>query len=582
MASTDELYRQYAIEQGWLPPDAGPATDATAIEAVPPPPPTGATADLNFAIPAGAVDAGAPPPPGGPPPNVRQPTMQIVNGAPVGKTPDQMTDAEYADYLEAQGAVMPTGKPTLQRPQDAAPPPPAGYVTAQDNTRNAIYADVNKRAAEADAEKDAIAKANTGGGAPPAGGRGGGPMVVPGGWKRTVSGDVLQGFDALQTQRAQGAQDREIEARLVNQAYAQHLEERGAQLQAEQEAQAAELERQRQAQQKAQGDYDAAAKAAREAHVDPKRFFGDDAGTTILAVIGSALGGLGAALTGGPNQAMAMINAAIDRDIKAQESALLQKKGAADNALGRLRDETGNLSAAKMAYKQAALGYAQNQMDRLGATAKDAELRNALSAELENQVGQSLDFRMKTEQFIPPRVVGGAPSAADKDLDKIFEGPDGSRYVAPNKETRDKLAAGAASIASFKKYANQLDELRNDPMTYVPGTEQNAKAKTLGQKMVFESKSAEDLGAISKDDREMVENTLGDPTGLTSRAGQKAKTYGDLLDDRYKATLRANVVNQVQTGNKLDQRGQLAPTAVYTGKSPTAPKPPPPGFKPVQ
>lgn len=595
MPTTDELFRQYAIQQGWMPPD--PTVDASAAEYVPPPvgaadasaaestdPQDASAAEkgahlmFNGAIPAGTIpDVGEiQVTPGAP--GVRQPVSQVINGAP-SKPVDQMTPAEYADYLEAQGAVMPTGKPTVQRPIDIGGTPAAEAGAHQ----AAIYADLDQRKADAQGEKDAIAQANAGGGAS-AGARPGfgGPSVVPGGWRRTVSAPVLEGFDELQAKRAQTATDNEIDARLVNQKYAQALEERGAQLQGEQEAAAVELERQKQAHQKAMDDASIAAKAARDARLDPKKAFGDGAGG-IIAALAVGLGQVGASLTGGPNVALGIVNKQIDESMRAQEAEMKAKGANADNMLARLKDQTGSLQAAKLAYKQAGLAYAQNQLDKLGAAAKDSELRANLANELQNQLGQSLDFRMKTEQYIPPRVVGGAAaSPADKDQDRIFEAPDGTRYVAPNKDTRDKLAAGSASITAFKKYAAELDQLRNDPMTYIPGTAQNAQAKTVGQKMVFEAKSAEDLGAISKDDRAMVENTLGDPTGITSRAGQKGLTYSTLLDEGYKRKLQSNAVNQVQTGNRLDQRGQLTPTAVYTGKSPTAPKAPPPGFKPVQ
>ena len=600
MPTTDELFRQYAIQQGWMPPD--PMADASAAEFVPPPTGTadasaaeatnpqdasaaerGANLMFNANIPAGAIpDVGEITIDRGAPPNVRQPTSQVINGAP-SKPVDQMTPAEYADYLEAQGAVMPAGKPTVQRPVDAAPPP-AGYVTPQDNTRENLYSDLYQRQNDAQTEKDTIAQANAGASGAGAGRGGGmgGPSVVPGGWRRTVSGPVLEGFDELQAQRAQDATDKEIDARLVNQKYAQALEERGAQLQGEQEAAAVELERQQQAHRKAMDDASIAAKAARDARLDPKKAFGDGAGG-IIAALAVGFGQIGASLSGGPNVALNIVNKQIDESMRAQEAEMKAKGADADNMLARLKDQTGSLQAAKLAYKQAGLAYAQNQMDKLGPAAKDSELRAALASELQNQLGQSLDFRMKTEQYIPPRVVGGsAPSPADKDQDKIFEGPDGARYVAPNKETRDKLATATQHLQTYKGYANQLDKLRDDPLTYVPGTEENARAKTLSQAMVFEVSQVNELGAISKDDREMVESTLGDPTSLRSRAGAKGMQYGQLLDDRFKAGLRANAVNQVQTGNKLDQRGQLAPTAVYTGKSPTAPKAPPAGFKPVQ
>lgn len=64
-----------------------------------------------------------------------------------------------------------------------------------------------------------------------------------------------------------------------------------------------------------------AVEEARNTRIDPSRLFRDRGAAGAIGVaIATALGGLGAALTGGPNRALETIERAIDRDIAAQES----------------------------------------------------------------------------------------------------------------------------------------------------------------------------------------------------------------------------------------------------------------------
>lgn len=94
--------------------------------------------------------------------------------------------------------------------------------------------------------------------------------------------------------------------------------------------QQAELERERQAAlTEAQARYQQAFEAARTATINPHRLLGNAAGLVGVA-IATALSGIGAALTGGPNRALETIERAIDRDIAAQESNAANLRASAD------------------------------------------------------------------------------------------------------------------------------------------------------------------------------------------------------------------------------------------------------------
>lgn len=79
-------------------------------------------------------------------------------------------------------------------------------------------------------------------------------------------------------------------------------------------------------------------------HIDPNRYLGSmDTGQRIGTAIALALGGLGAGLTGGPNQALSFLNSQIDRDIDAQKAELGKKEtllSANLKRFGNLREAT--------------------------------------------------------------------------------------------------------------------------------------------------------------------------------------------------------------------------------------------------
>jgi hypothetical protein len=93
-----------------------------------------------------------------------------------------------------------------------------------------------------------------------------------------------------------------------------------------------------------------------EMRVDPQRRY--KGGAKIGAAIAMALGAYGAALARGPNTAMQIIQSEIDRDIKAQEAAIMNQRGiatAAQAEVGMARQLFGDAESQRLAAKNAAL-----------------------------------------------------------------------------------------------------------------------------------------------------------------------------------------------------------------------------------
>lgn len=98
--------------------------------------------------------------------------------------------------------------------------------------------------------------------------------------------------------------------------------------------------------------------------IDPNRYLGKmDTGQKMLTAVGLILGGAGAGLAGGPNQALEFLNKSIDRDIEAQKLGLEKKSTIYKANLQMLHDEDAAadmtrlqmLEMAKLKMGQAAL-----------------------------------------------------------------------------------------------------------------------------------------------------------------------------------------------------------------------------------
>jgi hypothetical protein len=115
------------------------------------------------------------------------------------------------------------------------------------------------------------------------------------------------------------------------------------------------------------------------AKVDPRRLF--TTGGKIGAAIAMALGSFGAALAGGRNTAFDIIQATIQRDISAQESAIAKQRGvvgAKQAEIGMARDLFSDAKSQKLAAENALLTQVNQQIGILAAESKsDTVMANA-------------------------------------------------------------------------------------------------------------------------------------------------------------------------------------------------------------
>ncbi len=133
------------------------------------------------------------------------------------------------------------------------------------------------------------------------------------------------------------------------------------------------------------------------AKIDPDRFYKHEDGSTnygkrILMGLAMGLGAFGTALAGGQNDAMTIIENAINRDVDAQKSTLANKRSAAaakNSELGILRGILGDERLAENSLRRRKIERVRSQLDTISAKfgGREAQARaKELDAKLETQL----------------------------------------------------------------------------------------------------------------------------------------------------------------------------------------------------
>ena len=125
--------------------------------------------------------------------------------------------------------------------------------------------------------------------------------------------------------------------------------------------------------------------------IDPNRLWNESStGGKISAAIGLILGGIGAGLTGGPNQALGVINKMIDRDIDAQRAELGKKHTLFSMNMQKLGNE-------QAAYTATKLQLASTVDGQLRMAAAKSQVPQAQAAALQAQA-------MLKQQMLQPQI----------------------------------------------------------------------------------------------------------------------------------------------------------------------------------
>jgi hypothetical protein len=234
--------------------------------------------------------------------------------------------------------------------------------------------------------------------------------------------ETVEAASPYDTDAAEARANANLDLRLVKQQQAEALAqraERDAQVFDQQAAIAAvRMQHEQQKQQLVDDGVQQDAAAAREfrdqvakQQVDPGRLFSGDLGAfhTVSAVIGNALGAFAAAgggsptvngrraAAGGTNYAGQIINAAIERDIRAQEVNIRTNQENSANQLNDIYRRLGDMNQAKTVLRQMQQDYAGLQMKSLAA--KDGS-QDAVMAHQEWEASNAADRAEQERKFL--------------------------------------------------------------------------------------------------------------------------------------------------------------------------------------
>lgn len=283
------------------------------------------------------------------------------------------------------------------------------------------------------------------------------------------------------------------------------------------------------------------------AQIDPDKFF-KDAGTRgqIAAGLGIAFGAIGAGMTGrGDNQALSIIQGAIDRDINAQEKNLGKKQWEAGE-LGRIyaleKERTGDAIAARLETKAAALAQVKEQAKRLAAISNSEDVAikaQQLQLQTDAQIAalhQQADDRIKealSYKTVMPGGGGGAPKKKTAGGFVIRDPKSGKdRYVefpaGLSEGQKNDVFKRVQGINNAQRTLGRLTEARGAGL---PIADEDAQA--FAQSFTYEYAEGKGQGQATADQEKSVAAKVRGPMGYKA-----IDAYAKNLDDSSEELLR--------------------------------------------
>lgn len=258
-------------------------------------------------------------------------------------------------------------------------------------------------------------------------------------------------------------------------------------------------------------------------------------GAKIGLAISVALGGVGQALTGGPNYALQQISSAIDRDmmiqranIERQQDLVARKTGVASQARALFSSDMEAIDAATIAqYKAAEQMLTNNMQVYRGENAKQygeallANLRaktDSLTAAMHQRAGDNMRGIAASQMALGDQVLQHAQYAVKAEA-MAAQNKELGKYVVtvnvPQEDPKAKPQLGIGALAHPEMAARGI--LPDDKMM-----EQGQEI--LGKSMQFVSLAERLMTALGSDDEQTRKNALSDMIALTQLEIVKSNT----------------------------------------------------------
>lgn len=284
-------------------------------------------------------------------------------------------------------------------------------------------------------------------------------------------------------------------------------------------------------------------------------------GNKIMAGLGVFLGGLG----GGQNNALKIIDKAIDNDITEQK-AMIEKKGNTATQqrglLADLRNQLGSMQSAESAYRSIAATNVQNQLSIISAKTNNAKvkaqadmaisqleqnktklltdiIKNAKVAMAEEMFGPTYKGLTEGEKAalkrLPPEQRAKFVSVPELGIKGIMSGTN-----EDNSKMKTALSDAASSISI-------LDDLGKINTAYLPLTEKQKKADTLRGLLIGRLKTfLVGAGAINEEEWKRIDKMIPNPADIgTARANY---SLTQLKNELIKGMRKTAEVNNLGVG----------------------------------
>lgn len=340
--------------------------------------------------------------------------------------------------------------------------------------------------------------------------------------------------------------------------------------------------------------------------VDPEQYF-KERGTAgaVTSAIAVLFGNIGMAFGAKNNPAMDAMSAAIDRNIKAQEANLANKRhGFADevNIFKQNLDAFGTPEKARLASRVAYLDLGQKMLDERLAQNKTPEAEAAhasASAKVQQERARMLtDFaklehddvtESMNEKFTPAHVVGGGPGASQIDP-KLFvpTGPNGEGYAARTEDEAKNHRTAREGAMELRTVIEKVTALRAKTNPLERGvsklgvdTGDMSEMKSLSTQAGTAINKMKKMGTWDAGAAKAATDQVGDLLAITGHPERAGKSLLEMSDSMLNSQERAQGGQGAQQQIMTNAAGQ--PVAVAQGQSsfasPRAGMPA--GFKPA-
>ncbi len=252
--------------------------------------------------------------------------------------------------------------------------------------------------------------------------------------------------------------------------------------------------------------------ARRLAEAAPKDYWADrSTGAKIAAAIAIGMGAYASGMNGGPNQALAIIDSAIKRDMDLQmqkRSAIKDERGDIMNTYQMHMQEFNDANAARAATYGSMIEQAKLKIEQSAAKSKSAEVK----AQAQIMIGQ---LTTQQEQAFATAAAKKV-EANEKSMERLVPGM--NNQFATTKEGAAKINELVADVGTAKSGINKLLALEK-----VSGSSLSPEMRKEAEIIAGMLKAALrptilGTGAVSDGERKMLDDIVANPTNLFSMA----------------------------------------------------------------